>query len=70
MLTICRMTKDQAKKLFSNVRELSGVVGYTPSYFYSLPDELPQRESDRILGAAVRVKKIKARLPNVLIDAA
>lgn len=49
------MTKQKAKQIYGNVKHLSEKVGFSPSYFYQLPDPLPQREADRLIGAAVRV---------------
>ena len=48
------MKKEEAKLIFGNVRKLAETVGYTTNYFYGLPDPLPKRESDRIVGAAIR----------------
>jgi hypothetical protein len=50
------MKKSEAKKIFGSVKKLAQDVGYSASYFYSLPDPLPLREADRIRGAIVRLQ--------------
>ena len=49
------MTKNEALSLVENNRaRLAEIVGVTPQAVCGWPDVLPQRISDRVLGAMVR----------------
>jgi predicted transcriptional regulator len=50
------MTKNHAIELFGgSVGSLAKALGVTPQAIYQWPDELPQAQADRVMGAAIRV---------------
>lgn len=55
------MSKDQAIKLFGQVKDLANALGVTRQAIYQWPDELPQHQIDRINGAALRVGLTKTQ---------
>ena len=59
MLTISRMTKIEAISLFGTVKELALAIKVTRHAVYQWPDELPQPTTDRVMGAAYRLGKLK-----------
>ena len=50
------MTKIEAIKRFGSVRKLAAALGISVQAVYQWPDTLEQATSDRIVGAAVRLK--------------
>jgi len=59
MLTIVRMTKNEAINLFGAPKDLADALSITRHAVYQWPDDLPQATIDRVTGAAHRLKKIK-----------
>lgn len=53
------MTKDQALALFGDRSSLATALGVTPARVSQLPATLPQRDVDRIVGAALRLGLIR-----------
>ncbi|WP_233410010.1 Cro/CI family transcriptional regulator [Burkholderia anthina] len=51
------MTKQQAIDIFGNGAELGRAVGLTRGRISQWPDELGQRETDLVVGAALRLGK-------------
>jgi hypothetical protein len=54
------MTKTQAIALFGSARKLAMALGVTKARVHQLPPELPLRDQDRIVGAALRVRVIRS----------
>lgn len=50
------MTKDQAIKIFGGKSKAARVLGVHPSQVSRWPETLPDRWSDRVVGAAIRLK--------------
>lgn len=59
MLKLIAMKKSDAIKLFKRAYKLAEAVGVTPGAVSQWPEELPQQKVDMIVGAAVRLGKIK-----------
>jgi DNA-binding transcriptional regulator YdaS (Cro superfamily) len=63
------MYKNQAIKMFGGQIPLAQALGITSSAISQWPDKLDQAKTDRVVGAAIRLKKPKkqimsaARLP-------
>lgn len=55
MLTFAIMTKSTAIQLFKTVGNLAAALGVTRHAVYQWPDNLPQRLSDQVVGAALRL---------------
>ncbi|WP_041278990.1 hypothetical protein [Burkholderia pseudomallei] len=51
------MTKQQAIEIFGSGAELGRAVGLTRGRISQWPDELEQRETDLVVGAALRLGK-------------
>lgn len=51
------MKKHEAIALFGTTRELAAALGITRHAIYQWPDDLPQDQADRVIGAAVRLRK-------------
>jgi hypothetical protein len=51
------MTKQQAIDIFGSGAELGRAVGLTRGRISQWPDELKQRETDLVIGAAIRLGK-------------
>lgn len=51
------MTKQQAIEIFGSGAELGRAVGLTRGRISQWPDELEQRETDLVVGAAMRLGK-------------
>ena len=49
------MTKQQAIKLFTSVRALAEALEISRSAVYQWPETLPTDQSDRVMGAALRL---------------
>ena len=49
------MTKDYAKYLFGGTQKMADAVGVTRQAIYDWPDELKQKQSDLVIGAAFRL---------------
>ena len=68
MLTLRIMTKSTAINIFGTVANLAKALGISRSAIYQWPDELPQRLSDQIIGAAVRIERAtRARDPQRVV---
>jgi hypothetical protein len=59
VLKLIAMKKSEAIKLFSRAYKLAEAVGVTPGAVSQWPEELPQQKVDMIVGAAVRLGKLK-----------
>lgn len=53
------MTKREAVSLFGSPRLLAEALVVTPQAIYQWPDKLSLDQADRVIGAAVRLGKIK-----------
>jgi predicted transcriptional regulator len=49
------MKKNQAIQIFGSVPNLASAIGVTRHAIYQWPDELSQRTSDEVVGAAMRL---------------
>ena len=56
------MTKKQAIKMFGSAEALAKALGVSLDAIRMMPDQLSQRASDRVNGAALRVGIIKRAL--------
>lgn len=55
MVYIIGMTKDDAKYIFRGTANLASALGITKQAISQWPDDLPQKTSDLIVGAAIRL---------------
>jgi hypothetical protein len=53
------MTKDEAIQLFNTASNLARAVGLTRSRISQWDDQLTQKQTDLVTGAAVRLGKLK-----------
>ncbi len=60
------MNKKSAMKVFGNGVRLSEALGIKSQAIYKWPEELNQRQSDEIVGAAIRLRK-DIEIPNVIL---
>lgn len=58
MVTFPSMTKSDAIMLFASVTELASALSVTRQAIYKWPDELPQEQADRVIGAAIRTGRM------------
>jgi len=58
MVELLAMTKSEAIKIFSSVASLAGALGISRQAVYKWPNDLPQEQVDRIVGAAIRTGRI------------
>jgi plasmid maintenance system antidote protein VapI len=64
MLISPSMKKSEALALFGGTqRDLAEALQVTASRISQLPDELDQATTDRVIGAAIRLEKIRPVLP-------
>jgi len=49
------MTKDYAKYLFGGTQKMADAVGVTRQTIYDWPEDLEQKQSDLVIGAAFRL---------------
>lgn len=54
------MTKSEAIMLFSSVATLADALSISKQAVYKWPDELPQEQVDRVVGAAIRTGRLAA----------
>lgn len=55
------MRKLDAVKMFGTVPDLARAIGVTPQAIYQWPDILAVAQTDRVVGAAVRLGKLQVR---------
>jgi hypothetical protein len=55
------MTKQKAIDLFGTGAELARALGFTRSAISQWPDRLDQTRADMVIGAALRLGKVKSR---------
>jgi len=54
------MTKTKAVQLFGSVKHLAEALEVTPWRIYQWPEKLGHKDTDRVLGAAIRTGRIRA----------
>lgn len=52
------MTKSEAIKLFTSVAALADALSISRQAVYKWPDDLPQEQADRVIGAAIRLGRL------------